>query len=68
MERRHAQIQIALLYIGLQLGSSIWIAQNDRVFCIGAIGFAKLKGLFKIWATCNKFNLYDAQRAAAILM
>ena len=28
--RRHTQIQIALYLIGLQLGYSTWIAQNDR--------------------------------------
>lgn len=30
VQRRHAQIQIALLLIGIQLGSRIWVAQNDR--------------------------------------
>lgn len=30
MQRRHAQIQIALYYIGLQLGFRTWIAQNDK--------------------------------------
>jgi hypothetical protein len=30
MQRRHAQIQIALIMIGQQLGFRIWIAQNDK--------------------------------------
>ena len=30
VQRRHAQIQIALIMIGRQLGYRIWIAQNDR--------------------------------------
>ncbi len=30
VKRRHAQMQIALIMIGLQLGFRIWIAQNDR--------------------------------------
>jgi type II restriction enzyme len=30
IQRRHAQIQIALLMIGNQLGFRTWIAQNDR--------------------------------------
>jgi type II restriction enzyme len=30
LKRRHSQIQIALMKIGLQLGSRIWIAYNDR--------------------------------------
>lgn len=29
-QRRHAQIQIALVLIGMQLGYRTWIAQNDR--------------------------------------
>jgi hypothetical protein len=30
VQRRHAQIQIALYFIGLQLGFRTWIAQNDK--------------------------------------
>jgi len=30
IQRRHAQIQIALYYIGLQLNYRTWIAQNDK--------------------------------------
>ncbi|MDU1905820.1 MAG: hypothetical protein E6772_13665 [Dysgonomonas sp.] len=30
MQRRHAQIQIALYFIGRQLGFRTWIAQNDK--------------------------------------
>ena len=30
VQRRHAQIQIALLMIGNQLGYRVWIAQNDK--------------------------------------
>lgn len=30
IQRRHAQIQVAILLIGLQLGSRVWVAQNDR--------------------------------------
>lgn len=30
IQRRHAQIQIALYFIGLQLGYRTWIAQNDK--------------------------------------
>jgi len=30
VERRHAQIQLALIYIGLQLGFRTWVAQNDK--------------------------------------
>jgi type II restriction enzyme len=30
LKRRHAQMQIALLMIGKQLGSRVWIAQNDK--------------------------------------
>jgi type II restriction enzyme len=30
MQRRHAQIQIALIMIGQQLGFRIWVAQNDK--------------------------------------
>ena len=30
IQRRHAQIQIALVLIGKQLGYDIWVAQNDK--------------------------------------
>ena len=30
VQRRHAQIQIALYFIGRQLGYKTWVAQNDR--------------------------------------
>jgi len=30
MQRRHAQIQVALVLIGMQLGYRTWIAQNDK--------------------------------------
>lgn len=30
LQRRHATIQFALLTIGVQLGSRVWIAQNDK--------------------------------------
>lgn len=30
IQRRHAQIQVALYYIGKQLGLETWIAQNDK--------------------------------------
>lgn len=30
MQRRHAQMQIALIIIGTQLGSRVWVASNDR--------------------------------------
>ena len=30
IQRRHAQIQVALVQIGLQLGFRTWVAQNDR--------------------------------------
>ncbi len=30
IQRRHAQIQVALVQIGLQLGFRTWIAQNDK--------------------------------------
>lgn len=30
VQRRHAQIQIALIMIGLQLGFRVWVAHNDK--------------------------------------
>ncbi|WP_442902134.1 restriction endonuclease [Flexistipes sp.] len=30
IKRRHAQIQVALIHIGIQLGFRTWIAQNDK--------------------------------------
>ncbi|MFC1496695.1 restriction endonuclease [Candidatus Margulisiibacteriota bacterium] len=45
IKRRHAQIQIALIMIGMQLGSRVWIAQNDKsiIYKGGKIG--EMKGV-----------------------
>lgn len=45
VQRRHAQIQIALLMIGQQLGFRTWIAQNDRGIIYKDKRLAELPGV-----------------------
>lgn len=45
VQRRHAQIQIALLMIGQQLGFRTWIAQNDRGIMYKDKRLAELPGV-----------------------
>lgn len=68
VERRHAQIQIALLYIGLQLGSSIWIAQNDRGILYRGNRLCEIEGVIQDLGNVQQIQSYsDAQRAAAYI-
>lgn len=68
VQRRHAQIQIALLFIGLQLGSSIWIAQNDRGIQYRGNKLCEIEGVIPHLDKVQQIQSYrDAQRAAAFI-
>lgn len=45
IERRHLQIQVALIMIGQQLGYRTWIARNDRGFKYGDKKVGELDGV-----------------------
>jgi len=45
VQRRHLQIQIALISIGLKLGFRTWIARNDQGFLYGERRIAELEGV-----------------------
>jgi type II restriction enzyme len=66
--RRHAQIQIALVLIGMQLGYRTWIAQNDRGILYNKKRIAEMECVVP---SLNKENLMvgyaDAARAGALI-
>jgi len=45
IERRHAQIQIALFLIGKQLGFRTWIAQNDKSITYNNVKLGEMDGI-----------------------
>jgi hypothetical protein len=45
VKRRHLQMQIALVFIGYQLGFRTWIARNDQGFSYGARKIGELDGV-----------------------
>lgn len=45
VQRRHAQMQIALIYIGLALGFKTWIAQNDKGIIYKSKRLGELNGV-----------------------
>jgi type II restriction enzyme len=66
--RRHAQIQIALVLIGMQLGYRTWVAQNDRGI---EYNHKKISELECVVPSLNSENLLlgfqDAARAAQLI-
>jgi type II restriction enzyme len=68
IQRRHAQIQIALLFIGVQLGSSIWVAQNDRGIQYRGSKLCEIEGVINDLKKVQQIQAYhDAQRAASYI-
>ncbi|MFA5706008.1 MAG: restriction endonuclease [Candidatus Neomarinimicrobiota bacterium] len=45
IQRRHAQIQVALVQIGLQLGFRTWVAQNDKSIIYNKKRLAEIEGV-----------------------
>ena len=59
VQRRHAQMQIALIYIGLELGFRTWIAQNDKGIIYKNKRLGELEGVI--------VNLGDEKLVAVVL-
>ncbi len=68
LQRRHAQIQIALIMIGKQLGSRVWIAQNDKGIRYKGKKLGEMEGVI---ASLNDIQLLesygDAIKAAIMI-
>jgi type II restriction enzyme len=66
--RRHAQIQVALMLIGLQLGSKIWVAYNDRTIEYNGKKLAEMEGVIARLEDMQLLNAYqDAVTAARLI-
>jgi type II restriction enzyme len=68
LARRHAQIQIALLFVGRQLGSKVRIAKNDRGIEYRGHRLAEMDGVLPRLDDVKFLALYqDAIRAATLI-
>lgn len=68
VKRRHLQIQIALIEIGVQLGFRTWIAHNDKGFKYGEKKVGELEGVIATLSEERVLASYDEARAAANLI
>lgn len=67
-KRRHAQIQIALMLIGMQLGSRIWIAQNDKSIVYKGEKIGEMDGVISSLSHEKVVMAYgDAIKAASLI-
>jgi hypothetical protein len=66
--RRHSQIQIALLKIGLHLGSRVWIAQNDRGISYEGTRIGEMEGVIARLEDMNQIRAYEAAIRAATMI
>lgn len=68
VQRRHAQIQIALIMIGRQLGYRIWIAQNDKGIIYNDHKLGEMEGIIASLEDMNILaSFHDAIRAALLI-
>jgi type II restriction enzyme len=68
VKRRHLQIQIALIEIGVELGFRTWIAHNDKGFQYGEKKVGELNGVISRLADEKVLAAYDDAQAAAKLI
>jgi type II restriction enzyme len=68
VKRRHLQIQIALIEIGLQLGFRTWIAHNDKGFQYGKKKVGELEGVIARLSDERVLASYEEARVAANLI
>lgn len=68
LARRHSQIQVALLKIGLQLGSRVWVAQNDRGISYEGTRIGEMEGVIARLEDMNQIRAYDAAIRAATMI
>lgn len=68
VQRRHAQIQIALISIGLQLGFRTWVAQNDKGIIYKNKKIAELEGVVANLSAEKLVSAYPEAAKAALLI
>ncbi|MBS1680832.1 MAG: restriction endonuclease [Bacteroidetes bacterium] len=68
VQRRHAQIQIALYHIGLQLGFRTWIAQNDKGILYQNKKLGEFDGIIVSLKDEKLMSAYDDAIRAALLI
>lgn len=68
LQRRHAQIQLALIMIGAQLGYKSWVAQNDKGIVYKGKKIAELPEVIKSLSDLKLFSGFaDAVKAAHLI-
>lgn len=68
VERRHTQIQIALIMIGWQLGYRTWIARNDKGIIYDNKRLAELDGVIGSLEDVKLLSNFDEAMRAALLI
>lgn len=68
LDRRHAQIQIALYFIGLQLKFRTWIAQNDKGIKYQNKKLGEFEGIITSLKDEKLMHAYDEAARAALLI
>jgi type II restriction enzyme len=68
MSRRHAQIQIALVLIGVQLGFRSWIAQNDKGITYNNTRLGEMNGVINSLNDEKMLSAYSDAIKAALLI
>lgn len=68
VQRRHAQIQIALYQIGLQLGFRTWVAQNDKGILYQNKKLGEFDGIIASLKDEKLMSAYDDAIRAALLI
>ena len=66
--RRHTQIQIALYLIGLQLGYSTWIAQNDKGIKYQGYALSEHEGVLNSLSDKRMISAFDGAANAGALI
>lgn len=68
VSRRHLQIQIALIEIGVKLGFRTWIAHNDKGYLYGQKRIGELEGVIPSLANERVLSAYEEAQDAAKLI
>lgn len=68
IRRRHAQIQIAIVLIGLQLGFRTWVAQNDKGIIYNNKKLGEMEGVVPVLKDENLLKAFSDAAKAALLI
>jgi hypothetical protein len=68
VRRRHAQIQIALLMIGKQLGYRVWIARNDKGILYKGRKLGEIEGVIATLEDVKLMQVYEKAIKAALMI